>query len=798
MKGLVLAEKPSLMRAIQSAYKSDSFPFVLDFAAFHGHLMRLSQPKEYNPDWEKWDLKTLPMIPGQFQYLPEDVKSVDKILAMIRSGRYDFLVNACDAGREGELIFWSFYEANRLSHDVKRLWSSTTEAKDLQAALRNLRPASDFGNLRASAKLRAEFDWLTGMNFSRAVSLKTNKKSNIGRVVTPTLKIVVDREREILSFVPQNFYTVQAVLSKGGEKFPGEVLVPPELKQVRFSDKSAAEKAAAALGKTGTVESVEQKKKTFPAPTLYSTLELEKDASRRFKFRASKTDALAQELYEAGFISYPRTECRFLPTSLVPSIPSLLKPLEALPELAAALKLVTPAAIKAATTGKKYVDDSKLTDHHAIIPTTSAPKSLTADQQKLYLLIARRFVSIFLPPYVTSSMTVLIKSNGQTVKAAGRSVVDRGYSILYPDKTKEMLLPTVKKGDVVDVIGTKIHTGTTKPPDRYTDETLLDAMSNAGKFVSAEELRTILKESAGLGTSASRTSILEKLEKTGMCIVEKGVFRPSEFGMALIDAIGNRDICSPALTAKWEERLQDLEKNGHPETFKAAMLDFIRAETLDLVGNITANLGAYRYQVVGKCPICGKSVVATDNYFRCENYKADTDPCRFIVSRKETMGAVVTEKDIRLLLEGKQTEVKKLMTRDGRAYEAALVINAEGRVTPAFVDSKDPSGRIDRSKTKLIKGVAKCPLCKDGRVYRSKNYYLCTNRDNGCRFCINPELCSGHLTDEHIVTILNGETTKPITFTWKSGRQGPARLKGAAVDKGGGKSFDLEFVFDRR
>ena len=176
MKGLVLAEKPSLMRAIQAAYHADTYPFILDFAAFHGHLMEMAQPADYDASWEKWSLDTLPMIPKQFRYVPIDKDAVTKIMAKIEAGHYDFLLNCCDAGREGELIFWSFYEANELTLPVKRLWSSTTVEKDLRAALHNLRPASDFENLRASAKFRAEFDWLTGMNFSRAVSLKINRK----------------------------------------------------------------------------------------------------------------------------------------------------------------------------------------------------------------------------------------------------------------------------------------------------------------------------------------------------------------------------------------------------------------------------------------------------------------------------------------------------------------------------------------------------------------------------------------------------------------------------------------------
>lgn len=796
MKGLVLAEKPSLMRAIQSAYQADKFSFDLDFAAFHGHLMGLAQPSDYHTEWEKWSIDELPLIPDKFRYLPVDRDSVQKILAKIKAGHYDFLVNACDAGREGELIFWSFYEANGLTLDVKRLWSSTTVESDLKQALHHLRPASDFDNLRASAKFRAEFDWLTGMNFSRAVSLKTKKKANIGRVVTPTLKMVVDREREIINFVPEAFYEVGMILEKDGEKFPGVVLVPPDLKQTRFTKKADAQAVLSSLKDTGTVLSVEKNRKSTKAPTLYSTLELQKDANRYYKFRATKTDALAQDLYEAGYISYPRTECRFIPTSLVPDIPKLLKPLERFPELTTPLTLVTPASIKAATTGKTYVDDSKLTDHHAIIPTTAVfdPSTLSADQYKLYLLIAKRFLAIFLPPYVIDVTSALIDCNGNTVKAAGRVVVDKGFSTLYQDKSKDTPLPPLNKGDIVKVSKGSLHEGSTKPPDRYTDKTLLDAMANAGRFVSAAEQRAVLKETAGIGTGATRSGILDKLEKTGMVKVDKGVFTPSAFGMSLIDAIGERDVCSPAMTAKWEELLRDLEEHGNPAKFEGKMLSYIKAETADIIAHVTADLSPFQFEEIGTCPLCGRAVVASKNFFRCVNYKAEKDPCTFIVSRKETMGTIVSEQDMKDMLAGKPTAVKTLTAKDGNKYKAALVINKDGRVAPAIGENAPKESAV-RSKTNLIAGICKCPLCKDGRVYKAKKYYLCTNKDAGCPLILGQEICNAEITEEDVMSLIKGDTTVAKTFTWKTGKTGKAKLKGTVVKEGKDKSFKLEFIF---
>lgn len=802
MKGLVLAEKPSLMRAIQSAYKSEppaSFGFDLDFAAFHGHLMALAQPADYNPEWKKWKVEDLPIIPDPFKYLPSDGESVQKILGKIRGGHYDFVVNACDAGREGELIFWSFYEANGVKLPVKRLWSSTTVESDLRKALHGLRDYSEaeLVNLRSSSKFRAEFDWLAGMNFSRAVALKTGKKVNIGRVVTPTLKMVVDRENEIRNFKPETFYEIMAVMEKGGEKFPGVVMVPPDNKQTRFADKSEAEKILKAIGSTGTVKAVDSKQKAVKAPTLYSTLELQKDANKYHKWRSTKTDAVAQELYEAGYISYPRTECRFIPTSLVPEIPKLLKPLEAFPELKAGLALATPAAIANATKGKDYVDNSKLTDHHAIIPTTAVfdPSKLSDDQRKLYLLVAKRFLAIFLPPYTTAGTTALIDSNGVVLKANGRAIIDKGFSILYENKTKDVVLPPLAKGDTVNIEKPTVKAGETKPPDRYTDQTLLDAMANAGKFVSAAEQRAILKETAGLGTGATRSSILKKLEDTGMVTIEKSHYIPTDFGMSLIETIKTRDVCSPALTAKWEERLRTLEEKGNNAEFKKAMLDYIQEETADILQNVKADLSAYDSETVGACPICGKPVVAGKKYYRCVNYKKDPTPCTFVVSRESFMGAAISIADMKAMLSGRATKEKALTTKDGRTFKIPLTIK-DGRVAPAFAASGPKTGPYSKDNMKTIEGLCDCPLCGKGKVFLAKNYYLCTNRDNGCQLTVGKEICSAPISPEDVKTLVHGGETAPKKFVWKSGKSGTAKLKGNIQDGESGKLLKLQFIFD--
>ncbi len=608
--------------------------------------------------------------------------------------------------------------------------------------------------------------------------------------------MVVDRELEIQNFVPVPFNKDGVTQDKGG-KFPGMVLVPPELKQTRFQNEAEAKKAQAGLGKTGTVENIVSKRTQTKAPTLYSTTELQKDANKYFKFRASKTDSIAQDLYEAGYISYPRTSCRFLPTSMVSEIPKLLKPLEKFPELEDGLKLATAAAIAKATSGKDYINDAKLTDHHAIIPTTAVfdPSTISEDQRKIYLLIAKRFLSIFLPPYTVDVVTVLVDSNGWKVKAAGRTVVDKGFSILYNDKSKDVILPALTKGDQVKIVGSAIKEGKTTPPKRYTDETLLEAMANAGKFVSSSEQRAILREAEGIGTPATRSAILEKLEAERMCQVEKGTYRPTDFGMALIETIKDRDITSPAITAEWEKKLRDLQDNGHPEKFKAEMLAYIKAETQDILDKVSTDLSSYRFPTIGKCPKCGRNVVVTDRYYKCVNYKADTDPCTFLVNKTETWGVKISETDMKLLLQGKKTKEKTLKRKDKTTFVAALIIK-DGKVSPAFGENKTPKS-VDASKVNIQKGICACPCCKNGQIFMGKNYYVCTNKSGGCLFAVRKNICSADLTEGHIKDLAAGKLTDPIEFTWKNGNKGFARLNGTLVEaEGGHKRLKVDFAFD--
>lgn len=793
-KYLLLAEKPSVMRDIQAVYEKNKsqYPFEMEFGAFHGHLMELAEADQYDEKYKKWTEADLPIIPNPFVYVEQDSKSCSMLMNKIKAGNYDALVNACDAGREGEHIFFSFYEAHHLTIPVLRFWASDTTAITVEKTLHNLRPASDFDGVRQAAKLRAQLDWLTGINFSRAVSLKTHKKANIGRVLSPTLKIIVDREREIQNFKAKDFYEVQGTFQASTGEYSGTYLLPPDNKQTRMDTQQEADAVVKSLGKTGQVQEVLVERKSQKAPTLYSTTELQKDASRLFGYSAVKTESLAQSLYEKHLTTYPRTECRFLPTAMIPELAKHLKPLEATPlkQYAAA---VDQKRIDAVTATKDYIDNAKLTDHHAIIPTMDVCNdfsALPAEEQNIYLLICKRFLAIFMDPYITEQTTIFTDVDGKLFKTTGKVEIDKGYGVLFNTKTTNATLPKVQKGDEVTVTKAEVSAGKTTPPKRYTTATLLDAMAHAGNFVSSEESRKILREASGIGTGATRKDILAKLESTGMCTVKKTVFTPTEFGCALIDAIGNRMICSPEMTATWESKLREVESNSYKGDLKKEIPAYVTQETEDILNHVTADLGCYAHESLGKCPKCGEPVFEGSKWFLCSKYKKG---CDFIVN-KEYIGAKITKDDMKKLLEGKQTAKKHMTTKAGKQMEDSFALAEDGRIVPFCLLNKK-SGMdgevVDPSKMKNFKSLGSCPVC-GGKIYEGSKFYLCTNKSAGtCSWTLSKEIRSAKITPKDVSDMLAGKMTSVHTFVWASGKSGQAQLR----LKDGGK---LDFVFPKR
>lgn len=783
MKGLLIAEKPSLMKSIQAVYLDKRpIPDQLDFACFRGHCMALAQPEAYNSAYSKWNEKDLPIIPQVFKFEPTDRQLVNKLNSMIKNGNYDYVINACDAGREGELIFHAFYGTYQHKLPVKRFWASDTTDVTIEKALKNLISPKDpaIVSLQESARFRVYMDWLYGMNFSRALSLASNHNIPTGRVMTPTLKIIVDREHEIRNFKPEDYFELSLTLEKDGESFCAHYLNPPDYKSSRVDDKTQVEAVKKALNEKVKVRKVESKKVSVSAPTLYSLLELQKDANKFFGYKSSKTLEIAQRLYEERkLITYPRTESRYLPKAMVADMTKHLKALGGIQLLRPHLKTLTPQHITYILSQKTYVDDAKVTDHHAIIVTTQKPKleALSKDEENIYLLIAKRFLSIFLPPYVVLKTEAYFSSGKHYFKTLGKIEKQAGFTSLYPNKSKDVQLPDLVVGDRVSVLSSDILSKQTTPPPRYNDSSILDAMQNAGRLVSSKEQRTILKESAGLGTSATRAGILDKLEYRKWIKRTKKTITPTEDGITVIDVIGNRDIVSPSLTAVWEKKLRDIEDLKPSGDFEKELFDYITSETQSILKE-TRQIERKERVAIGTCPECQHPIYSGKKSYYCEKYK---DTCHMLVP-KVFLEAKISEKDLEKLLNGEK--IKKKITSFGKKEEKSLQI-INGKLSYLDEEGHHPElGSYVKNKNLPL-----CPLCQ-GQMTEGDHYYICEHFPKNCKLKIKKVIFNQKLDEEDIIHMLNGKQTKVYQFTWKNGKKGPAR----AFFKDGRVQFDFKNI----
>lgn len=690
-KALLIAEKPSLMLAIQSAYKNNrgSIPYEIDFTTFAGHVMGLVQPQEYNEVWKKWDMAQLPMIPEKFIFKPtkDKIKMYNDVKKMVKDGGYDFGIVATDPGREGELIAWAFLDEIKTKMEWKRLWFSDLTDGELTRAMKNLREYDTvLEGIKAASYKRAELDWLIGMNFTRAYSMKTNIKGTLGRVMTPTLKIVVDREKELKNFKPTTFWEAKADFYRNGQKSYEGIYVDDEGNS-SFLDKSKAEAFLSGLSTTGTVAKVDVKKDVKYAPELHSLANLQNECNRLFGYTMSETLAVTQSLYEKKLLSYPRTDSAHLTEAISKEFSKMLKPLLSIPELAKETNAVLQDASVLAAVGKnkKYVNDKKVSDHYAITPTGIVPdmSKLTKDEVNVYTTVAKRFLAIFLPPMITEKTTIYTDVGNARFKTNGSVLKDIGFMKIYPSKKNDSLLPPVKEGESYDVGKTNLIEKQTTPPPRYNDESLNKIMENVSRLIEDDELKEVMKEQKGIGTPATRGSIVDKLVKLGFMERRKKSFYATEEGIVLIDGLGDLNIVSPTLTAEWETKLIQMEEAKYdPNQFTKEVNTYIH-ETIEQIKNLTLSdkmkalgsqhNGGQKREVICKCPVCGGDILETNKYFLCSNYK---NPCTVLVG-KTINGAKITKTDAKALFSGKETKEKEFTWKSGKKGKAKLAFTTK-------------------------------------------------------------------------------------------------------------------------
>ena len=563
-KKLIIAEKPSVARDIARVLgvkgKGEGYMFSDDYLITWaiGHLVALAEPGETNPVWAKWSMAQLPMLPESIplKVLPATRSQFATIKGLMSDASVVSLICATDAAREGELIFRYIYRMAGCRKPVERLWISSMTDAAIRQGFESLKPSYYYDALYDSARCRSEADWLVGMNASRAFSLRYNAHLSIGRVQTPTLNLIVRRDLEIENFVPQDYWEIRADFGD----YQG-LWVDPATRQTRCgSDAQAKSVRKAVEGKAGAVTESARERKRVPPPQLYDLTSLQREANRKLGFSADKTLKLAQALYETHkLVTYPRTDSRYLPDDMKPKIAATL---QRLPEPYAAF--VSAPEMNPGMHSRRFYDDAKVSDHHAIVPTEKATglDRLSPDERRLYDMIVRRLIAIHYPNYEYESARVVTRVEGHDFKSTGAMPLAEGWRALYrddkPDKgeDREPPLPRLEVGDARTVQKVSVKACKTKPPAPHTDASLLNLMENAGRDIEDEALREQMK-SSGLGTPATRAATIERLIQMGYAHRRGKTIVSTEKGRQLIRVVPEQ-IASAVTTGKWEKFLSDM------------------------------------------------------------------------------------------------------------------------------------------------------------------------------------------------------------------------------------------------
>lgn len=658
-KKLIVTEKPSVARDIAKVLgakgKGDGClignDYIVTWAV--GHLVTLLEPEEYDPKYKKWSFTTLPILPTQMKIkpIPRTKSQYQIIKKHMKDPEVQSIICATDSGREGELIFRYIYEHAKCKKPVERLWISSMTDEAIKKGFQNLKPGTEYDTLYQSAKCRSEADWLVGMNATRAFTLQYGTLLSVGRVQTPTLGIIVNRHHEIEKFVPDEYFEIMADLTDFQAKWINLKSEESETNQTRISQKEKANEISEKIkGKTGIISDIETKQQREAPPLLYDLTELQRDANRRHGLSAQQTLTIAQSLYEKHkAITYPRTDSRYVSEDMIDTLKQTLK----VYNRGAYEKLVKPILDKPKLPiTKRIVNGAKVTDHHAIIPTDrfTDVKRLGADEEKVFNLILKRFIAVFYPPYLYTQTKVIVLVEGENLIAKGKVIDSLGWMQFYtsnntPKKQgqneEEQTLPQVKKGDSVEVKDTTVLSKSTKSPRPYTEASLLSAMENAGRFVEDEDLKEQMKD-GGLGTPATRASIIERLIKVGYIHRKGKQVIPTEKGIKLIDVLPP-EIQSPEMTGKWEKGLTSIAKGTMaPERFMGSIQRYV-VYLIGAARNTPKNVefeqdtpkfkGKNAKASFGPCPVCQKgSILENTKAFYCSNWRQD---CKFSLWKNE-------------------------------------------------------------------------------------------------------------------------------------------------------------------
>ncbi len=694
MRTLVIAEKPSVGRDIgkvlNASKKGDGFlegeNYIISWAV--GHLITLSNPEDYSQSLKKWSAENLPIIPQtlKLKAIKQTEKQLKILESLMNSDEVEKIICATDSGREGELIFRYIYEYVKCKKPVERLWISSMTDKAIKEGFMALKPSSEYDNLYYCAKCRSEADWLVGINATRAYTIKYGTLLSIGRVQTPTLAIIVDRHKEIEAFDVREYFEVAAEY----ESFGGTWFLEEYSETKIFQQEKAEEIANKVKNKTGMVSKVEEEEKKQPPPLLYDLTELQRDCNKRFGFSAQTTLSIAQDLYEKRkMITYPRTDSRYLSEDMVGKIKSTLRKLYSVEEYKDALGYVS--SLKTLPITKRLIDNSKVSDHHAIMPTDGNIniKNLTADEFKVYNLIALRFISSFYTAYIYSITRAVIECEEETFISRGTVILQEGWMSLYKntetEKTKkkseeETVLPPLAIGDKIDIKNAKAVKKKTTPPKPYTEAGILSAMENAGRFIEDEEIKERLKDS-GLGTPATRAAIIERLLEVGYIIRKGKSLIPTQKGINLIEVVP-AELKSPQTTGRWEKGLSSIAKGTmKDERFMESIKRFVyflidNAKKADNKIIFENERKSKSKGSLGECPLCTKGeIFENKKAFFCGNWR---NGCKFTIWKNslDIYGNTIDAQKVKVLLKSKKIdEIQCTLPQTGEKGMATLILN---------------------------------------------------------------------------------------------------------------------------
>jgi DNA topoisomerase-3 len=701
---LIIAEKPDQGSTLAAQFKTkkqqgyieimpnELFPDGAYVTWAVGHLCQLVSPETYHSKWKKWSMETLPMIPEKFQYevTRQKAKQFNVVKTLLRKPEVDEIIHAGDAGREGELIVRNIVNLCNVNKPMKRLWISSLTPKAIYEGFQNLKSEEKTRPLYYEAYTRACADWVVGMNASRAYSILLKQRGvsdvfSAGRVQTPTLALIVKREMEIEQFKSEPFWEVFADFKMEGKKYQGKWQLnnDPRIKTKEMADKIAA----FCKGKEAEIAEMDTERKEFQPPLLFNLSSLQATVNKIYKYSPKQTLDIVQSLYQKGIVSYPRSDSNYVTEGEAETFPDILQKLSGFSEYESLFPLPQPNIMN----NKRFVNEKKVTDHYAIIPTEQVtdPKRLSAEERNIYDLVVRRLIAAHYEKAIFDYTTIktLVDKRAEFISKGKQQIQEGWRKVIFQNNDKDdddIILPSVSKGDSGKVANIKVKEGKTQPPKRYTEGQLITLMKTAGKHLDNEELEKVLMKTEGLGTEATRAGIITMLKDRKYINVKKNQVFATDKGKVLITAIGEKILASPEMTAKWEQRLREI---GEGKASAGGFMEAVKKMSAKIISDAVESSESWDFQgldtesiqrsgpkkrssaSIGSCKLCGSKIVDKGEFYGCVSYQKTK--CNFTISKK-ILNKKISQANIKKLLASGETDLISGFKKGEKTFDAIL------------------------------------------------------------------------------------------------------------------------------